>query len=94
MTKPFWDSWYKSARWRRRRAHQLLTHPLCVMCLHQGITKAATVADHIKPHKGDEYLFWCGELQSLCQSHHSSDKQRLEKSGNIKQTIGLDGWPV
>jgi 5-methylcytosine-specific restriction endonuclease McrA len=41
---------------------------------------AATVVDHIIPHKGDRKLFWSrANWQPLCVSCHSSRKQRLER---------------
>lgn len=70
-------------------------HPLCVMCQAEGRIEAATVVDHIKPHRGDQALFWDRDnWQSLCKRHHDSDKQMLEKSGRVRAQIGLDGWPV
>jgi 5-methylcytosine-specific restriction protein A len=54
----------------------------------------ANVADHIEPHRGDDKKFWNPDnLQSLCFTHHNSDKQRIEKGGKPKQSIGIDGWP-
>jgi 5-methylcytosine-specific restriction protein A len=36
-----------------------------------GDTTAANVVDHIKPHKGDQALFWCRDnWQSLCKRCH------------------------
>ena len=55
---------------------------------------SASVVDHIKPHKGDEGLFWdTKNLQSLCSICHQSTKQKIEKRGVVRQ-IGLDGWPI
>lgn len=89
-----WSAWYTTARWQRRRTRQLGKEPLCRFCAEAGITTAATVADHVAPHRGDPLLFWEGALQSLCQSCHSRDKQALERSGSRPRRIGLDGWPV
>lgn len=75
-----WRKWYGTQRWRKRRAAQLLAEPLCTMCLAEGIATAATVADHVEPHRGDAHLFWNGELQSLCASHHNAAKQRAERA--------------
>lgn len=49
-----------------------MVHPLCVHCLKQGRTEAATVVDHIIPHCGDMVLFWdsANNWQSLCKTHH------------------------
>lgn len=83
-----WRAWYNQARWKGphgRRAQQLKTEPLCRMCQAAGRITVATVADHVIPHKGDEHLFWHGELQSLCDADpwrcHSSRKQRSERRG-------------
>src|SRR5215831_5455304 len=48
-----WDSFYKTARWRRLRKFQLMQHPLCKFCLQRGIVTRANVVDHVVPHKGD-----------------------------------------
>ena len=66
-------------QWRKARASFLRRHPLCVMCQAEGLTVAATVVDHINPHRGDQRLFWdSSNWQPLCTTHHSRDKQREE----------------
>ena len=45
-------------RWQKARKAYLVENPLCEVCLKKGITEAAEVVDHIKPHKGDMSLFW------------------------------------
>jgi 5-methylcytosine-specific restriction endonuclease McrA len=84
---------YKTARWRKLRAQQLIEEPLCRYCDQAGKVTPATVADHVIPHRGDEAKFWGGELQSLCAACHSSAKQREEITGKV---IGCDadGWPL
>jgi hypothetical protein len=62
------------------------------MCQAQGLCVAASVADHVTPHRGDPQLFWHGRLQSLCASHHSRDKQ-LEEHGRPLLGVDADGWP-
>lgn len=57
------------------------------------MTRPATVADHVEPHRGDPLKFWYGDLQSLCDECHSSAKQREEAEG-FSREIGGDGWPV
>lgn len=91
---------YRSARWRGpngRRAQQLAAEPLCRMCAKAGRVTAATVADHIIPHRGDETLFFEGELQSLCDAPpwrcHSSRKQRIEALG-YEPGCDASGRPV
>ncbi len=88
-----WSRWYKTARWRRLREQLLTEQPLCVMCLRSETVTVATVADHIIPHRGNEHLFWEGELQSLCASCHSRHKQ-LEENGKTVLTFSADGWPA
>jgi 5-methylcytosine-specific restriction protein A len=52
------------------------------MCNAEGKFTGATVVDHIKPHKGDQGLFWdTDNWQGLCATHHSSVKQQVERSG-------------
>jgi len=60
-------------RWRKARRAWLSEHPLCAMCMEEGRVEAATLVDHIIPHRGDYELFW-DELnwQSLCVAHHSA----------------------
>ena len=78
-------------RWQRARLHFLMAHPLCVMCKAKGRYEAATVVDHIKPHEGDEVLFWdTANWQPLCKPHHDSDKKLIEY-GRERLTFDADG---
>lgn len=58
----------------------------------------ATVANHKIPHKGDEQLFWYGELESVCKpchdGHIQSSERRQERGLPERVVIGLDGWPL
>lgn len=86
---------YGTSRWQRMRLRHLKANPLCVFCLAENIVTPAKVADHIRPHKGDEALFWDeANLQSLCTRHHNSTKQSLEKGGKPRVRIAADGWPA
>lgn len=91
-TRP-WQRLYGTARWQRLRRAQLQTHPLCAMCAAEGRVTPATIADHVIPHKGDQRLFFEGELASLCKAHHDRDKQREERLG-YSTAVGADGWPI
>ncbi len=72
---------YKTARWLARREAQLRAEPVCRLCLEiEGRITTATVADHVRPHRGDQMLFE-GELQSLCKRHHDSWKKQIEERG-------------
>jgi 5-methylcytosine-specific restriction endonuclease McrA len=65
------------------------------MCEDAGRIVQASVVDHIKPHKGNQALFWNpANWQSLCKRCHDSDKQRIEAGNAPRQQIGRDGWPV
>ena len=83
-----WRGWYNLAAWKRRRAFQLASEPLCVECLAQGRETAANTADHVIPHKGDWELFIAGQLQSLCETCHSAIKQRAEKLAAREDRLG------
>jgi 5-methylcytosine-specific restriction enzyme A len=93
MARPELKRLYNSSRWLARQRQQLQAHPLCCMCMQRGRVEAATVADHIVPHKGDEALFFAGELQSLCIRHHNRSKQQIERRG-FDDAIDDDGWPT
>lgn len=88
-------AWYFTAAWRKLRAHQLAREPRCRMCVALKRPTPATIADHVTPHRGDPRLFFDpGNLQSLCATHHSSVKARLEQSGRAPSPIAADGWPT
>src|SRR5262245_30017642 len=93
MTRPPHDLWYKTKQWQATRRAQLTREPLCAMCLRMDILTSATVVDHIRPHKGDPYLFWdLANLQSLCKPCHDRHKQGIEH-GRKRTANGDDGWP-
>ncbi|MEQ8482721.1 MULTISPECIES: HNH endonuclease signature motif containing protein [Alphaproteobacteria] len=61
--------------WEKARKAFLRRKPRCARCGAQ-----ATVVDHIKPHKGDQTLFWDqANWQPLCTPCHSGAKQREER---------------
>ena len=75
---------YDDVRWRKARAQFLRAHPLCRMCDARGIVEAASVVDHVVPHRGDYALFWDrSNWQALCASCHSARKQMLETPGKV-----------
>ena len=94
MPKQPWHRLYKTAAWQRLREHQLAMQPLCSFCLQGDDVEVATVVDHIKPHKGDDALFYdANNLQSLCKHCHDSAKQRID-NGKVVVTTGVDGYPL
>lgn len=65
------------SRWRKARAGYLRAHPLCRRCEADGRVTAATVVDHITPHRGDMALFWAPDnWQPLCKRHHDEKTGR------------------
>lgn len=76
------------------RLAQLQREPLCCMCKQRDQVKAATVADHVIPHKGDERLFFDeNNLQSLCDDDHTITKARQEHRGHL-QGCDASGLPL
>lgn len=62
---------YNTPRWKAERKRWLQLYPLCVVCQAAGRISAATVVDHIQPHRGDQALFWDSKnWQSLCKPCH------------------------
>ena len=71
-----WRAMYDQQAWRRARKAFLRDHPLCSVCERDGITKLAAVVDHIRPHRGDERLFWdATNWAALCAHHHGVKTQ-------------------
>jgi 5-methylcytosine-specific restriction enzyme A len=76
-----------TAEWKRLRELQLQTEPLCRRCLQRERRVQATIADHIRPHRGNPVLFFDPRnLQSLCKPCHDGSKQSEERRGYIKGT--------
>jgi 5-methylcytosine-specific restriction protein A len=77
-----WSFLYRRKAWRVVREEHLRLEPFCRKCKEQGIHTLGNVVDHIKPHRGDMDLFFEKKnLQTLCGSHHSKDKQLEELRG-------------
>lgn len=68
--------------WQRARELYLQSNAVCVECLSDGKIEAATVVDHIVPHKGDKRLFWNqGNWQALCKRCH--DRKTATNDGGF-----------
>ena len=64
-------------RWQRLRLQFLQRHPLCEACKAEDRLTAATVVDHIEPHRGDQRLFWDqNNWQALCKPCHDAKTAR------------------
>jgi 5-methylcytosine-specific restriction protein A len=69
-------------RWQVLSKQHLHRNPLCEECKRRGVIKAATEVDHIKPHRGDQQLFWDqSNWQSLCDGCHN-EKSAAENQGS------------
>ena len=82
-----WRAWYNTTRWRAlrlvifERDQFTCQWPSCGRL--EGNT-SKLVADHRRPHRGDELLFWDEtNLQTLCKPCHDSKKQRAEAGGRL-----------
>lgn len=70
-----------NGEWRKARTEYLAAHPHCRECSKHGVTRLASVVDHVVPHRGDKRLFWHrANWQPLCEPCHNSIKQRQERS--------------
>lgn len=65
--------------WQKASHAFLDEHPLCEECERHGRLTAATVVDHVKPHRGDQTLFWDESgWQALCKPCHDAKTARGE----------------
>lgn len=75
-----WRKWYRTKRWLELRAQVLARDPLCrceLCAAGERRVRAATVADHIVPHRGDAALFWdITNLQGLAKPCHDRKSRR------------------
>jgi hypothetical protein len=53
-----------------------------------------TVADHIKPHRGDYALFRLGKLRSLCVECHNALDANNHSPVCSRSPVRADGWPT
>lgn len=76
-----WRAWYNTARWQKLRWQVLKDAAfICAMCGRAESDTSKLVCDHIKPHRGDERLFWDRtNLQCIDKACHDGEKQRREK---------------
>ena len=92
---------YATKHWRHLREQVLLRdgfrcqHRGCGAMLKRGRSHPrSAVVHHLKPHKGDEELFFdIDNLQAVCWTCHSGDIQSAEVRGYSTE-IGDDGWPI
>lgn len=59
-------------RWQKARKKYLADNPICLDCSAKGRISAATVVDHVIPHRGNCALFWdTDNWQPLCVACHT-----------------------
>lgn len=80
-----WRRWYKTSRWQKLRWSVLVRDLFtCQMCKSIKADTSQLVGDHIKPHRGDERMFWDeSNIQCVCKRCHDRDKQREERRGYV-----------
>lgn len=72
------------SKWDKAAKGHLDRNPLCAYCALGGEDVAATLVDHLYPHKGNRWLFWLKELWvSSCDECHNRFKQRIERMGRL-----------
>jgi 5-methylcytosine-specific restriction protein A len=75
-----------NSKWQKARKTFLQKNPLCAECDKSNRVTAATVVDHIKPHKGDQKLFWNkSNWQPLCKRCH--DRKTAREDGGFGKNI-------
>jgi 5-methylcytosine-specific restriction protein A len=89
------------SRWSKARVTYLRANPLCAECIKVNRLTAATVIDHIMPHKGDQGMFWDHDnWQPLCRQCHNQKTAREDGGfgnkgkGRARADCGADGVPV
>lgn len=69
-------------KWQKERHRFLKSNPLCLECKTNNKITAATVVDHIIPHRGDKQLMWDeSNWQPLCKRCH--DRKTATKDGGF-----------
>ena len=78
-----------NAEWEKKRTQFLDENPLCADHFKRKLIEAATVVDHIIPHKGDQTLFWDQtNWQPLCKQCHDRKTATEDKGGwSYQQTV-------
>lgn len=94
-----WRKWYKSKRWQLlRQAVFMRDRFICqrsgVVCMGKSPAPNSPVANHKKPHKGDETLFFdIDNIETVSKEIHDGLIQREEKR-KIVIGNGIDGRPI
>ncbi len=88
--KPKSDNFYSNQPWRKKRLRILIANPLCVHCLKEGKTVAATIVDHDKPRRFyPELELEDSNLNGLCNPCHerkSAKESRIKSKEEYEQS--------
>ena len=77
-----------NSRWQAARERYLKLHPVCGLCALRGVIVAATVVDHIDPHKGNQAKFWDeSNWQALCKSCHDRKTTKEGRWGGLSKSL-------
>jgi len=77
-----------TSEWRRAAGAFLRTHQHCVACAAEGRITVARVVDHIRPHRGDQKLFWDeSNWQPLCRPCHSVKTAKHDGGFNNPRSV-------
>jgi 5-methylcytosine-specific restriction enzyme A len=77
-----WHYLYDTAAWERLRLLVLHRDPICMDPFKTACHNPSTVADHIRDHHGDSYLFWdINNLQGLCEPCHNRKTNQTSARG-------------
>lgn len=84
--EPPWKAWYRTSRWRALRLEVFARDGYrCqrsgVMCVGAHPAPNSPVANHKRPHRGDERLFWDPDnLETVSKAVHDSIIQAEEQA--------------
>lgn len=83
--KQHWRKWYSTARWKKLRWSVLLRDAFtCQRCGRLEGDTSQLVANHKRPHRGNETLFWDDRnLETACKPCHDGAIQSEERRGVV-----------
>ena len=88
-----WKAWYSTARWQRLRQEVLIRDAYTCqrtfrLCSGRPGEPDSPVVNHIRPHRGNEVLFWDpANLQTVTKQVHDSLIQAEEQDSRHTQGV-------
>jgi len=76
-----WRRWYKTARWQKLRWSVLVRDRFrCSRCGKLDGNTSQLVANHKRPHRGNELMFWDDtNIETVCKTCHDGVIQSEER---------------